>query len=83
MEEAMTLERTEAPLHIPSPTSERASVQVDYLDVSRVEGDQPRYRLQPHTDGGKPFGPVLILEAEGAQALVQHLEKIMRDAISD
>jgi hypothetical protein len=79
----MTLERTEAPLHIPNPTPATDSVQIDYLDVSKTEGDQPRYRLQPHTDGGKPFGPALILEAEGAEALVQHLKKIVRDAISD
>jgi hypothetical protein len=78
----MTLERTEPPLHIPSPTPVPEPVQCDYIDVSKAEGDQPRYKLQPHADGGKPIGPALILEMEGAHALIQHLEKILRDPIA-
>ena len=79
----MTLERTETPLHIPSPTVVPEPVQCDYLDVTEVEGEQAKYRLQPHANGGRPIGPALILESEGARALVQHLERILRDPVSD
>jgi hypothetical protein len=79
----MTLERTETPIHIPSPAAAPEPVQCDYLDVTRVDGDQARYRLQPHVNGGRSIGPALILESESAHALVQHLEKILRDPVSD
>lgn len=79
----MTLDKTEVPLHIPQPQQVPDPVPVDYIDVSKAEGDQPRYRLQPHADGGKPIGASMILEREGAQALIQHLERILRDPIAD
>ncbi len=75
----MTLERTEPPLHIPSPMPVLEPIQCDYIDVSKVDGDQPRYKFQPHSNGGKPIGPPLILEREGAQALIQHLENVLRE----
>lgn len=75
----MTLERTEQPLHIPKIEAVPEAVKCDYFDVSRTDGEQPRFVLQPHNDGGRPAGPALILEMEGARALLQHLEAILRD----
>ena len=80
----MTLEKTEMPPHIPPIQSQPEPVKCDYIDVSNEEGDQPRFRLQPHANGGNPIGPALILELEGAHGLIQHLGRfIPRDPIAD
>jgi hypothetical protein len=79
----MTLENTERPLHVRKYDQVPPEVECDYFDVSLLEGDQPRYRLQPHADGGTPIGPGLILESEGARARVQHLEKVLRDPTAE
>ncbi len=79
----MTLERTEQPLHMQKAEEVPGQVQCDYFDVSVLDGDQPRYRLQPHADGGTPVGPALILESEGVRALIQHLEKMLRHPTAD
>ena len=78
----MTLEKTEPPLHVPPPMQVPGPIKCDYLDVARVPGDQTRFSLQPHKDGGTPIGPALILEREGAMALIRHLESLLaeRDA---
>ena len=75
----MTLEKTEPPLHIPPPTQVRDPIKCDYLDVACLPGDQTRFSLQPHQDGGTPIGPALILEREGAMALVRHLESLLAE----
>lgn len=75
----MTLERTEQPLHVQKSERVPEQMQCDYFDVSLLDDDQPRYRLQPHADGGMPVGPALVLENEGARALIQHLGKLLRD----
>jgi hypothetical protein len=79
----MTLERTELPLHMQTTERPAEEVSCDYCDVTFVEGDQPRYKLQPHARGGLPVGPTLIFETEGARSLIQHLQALLIDSTAD
>jgi hypothetical protein len=50
------------------------AIPCDYVDVVRLQGEQPRFLLQPHLSGGTVAMPAFTLEMEGARALVQHLK---------
>jgi hypothetical protein len=52
-------------------------VPCDYIDVSPEEGDQPRFKLQPHKSSGLPIGSAVVLEMEGARALWRKLGQIL------
>jgi hypothetical protein len=53
-------------------------IAIDYVDVVREEGNQPRFILKPHLSGGAPASPPFCLEIEGARSLLQHLGSLVR-----
>lgn len=59
-------------------TSETA-IGCDYVDVARLEGEQPRFLLQPHLHGGAVATSPFTLEMEGARGLLQHLQKALQE----
>ena len=55
------------------------AIHCDYVDVVRLNEDQPRFLLQPHLSGGAVATAAFTLEAEGARGLVQHLQAALLD----
>jgi hypothetical protein len=72
-------ESRQGPQKSDSGTTEENAIACDYVDVERIAGDQPRFRLQPHLSGGRVGVPAFTLEAEGARGLVQHLQHLLME----
>lgn len=66
-------------LTAPTDETTQKAIACDYVDVVRLSGDQPRFLLQPHLQGGAVAMAAFSLETEGARGLVQHLKAALRE----